>query len=336
MTNAAFVFDSRWVGEHGIGRFAREIQRRIPMEALALSGKPSDPIDPLRFSRALLSESRVVFSPGYNPPLFGFSRFVFCVHDLNHIDRGENSSPLKVVYYYLILRRACRKAAAVLTVSEYSRQRLIEWAGVAPERVVNVGNGVDPSFRVDIESFNPGYPYLLCVSNRKKHKNEVRVIEGFAGAAINSNFKLLLTGSSTMELVELIDGLGVSDRVVFTGVVPESEFPQLYKGARALVFPSLYEGFGLPVIEAMACGTPVITSTTTSLPEVAGDAALLVDPESVSAISNAIEMLVTDDGLHARLAAAGIKQAAKFTWDDAAGKVRAVLEQVRGRCISGR
>lgn len=327
--------DKRWQGSHGIGRFATQIFRLCPeIEPLDPGGRPTEALDGLRLARVLssLPPKSVFFSPGFNPPLASAHSFVFTMHDLNHIDRGENSSWGKRLCYRLVLRRACRQAAAVLTVSEFSRRRIVDWAGVEAEKVVNVSNGV-------ARTFQPGPPqacreqdgYLLCVGNRKGHKNERRVVEAFARAGLPASVRLRFTGEASAELLELAQRGGVGGRVEFTGRVEERLMPALYREARALVFPSLYEGFGLPVLESMACGTPVITSTTTALPEVAGEAALLVDPESVEAIAAAICRLMQDEALGARLRERGLARAAQFTWERTAGLVWQVLEQATQR-----
>lgn len=323
-------FDYRWIGEHGIGRVARILEQRLSLPRIVAQGAPSSPADPLRLMIAMLRlpKGAAVFSPGYNAPLFVVRPFIFTIHDLNHIDRSENSSALKRLYYRLIMRRACHKAFRVLTVSEFSRQRIIAWAGVEPNRVVNVGNGVDECYRPDAIPYAPGFSYLLCVSNRKAHKNEPKVLEAFARADIDLAIRLIFTGEANERLLTLCRQLGVENRVAFIGRVPEEDLPGLYRGAVALVFPSLYEGFGLPVIEAMACGTPVLTSNTTSLPEVAGDAALLVDPLSVEQITQGIERLCTDEALLTVLAERGLRQAAMFRWDGVSDKVQAVLDEL--------
>lgn len=267
----------------------------------------------------------VFFSPGYNTPLFSRLPFVFTLHDLNHIDRPENSSAAKRLYYSTILKQSCHRAARVLTVSNYSRTRIAEWSGVPLERITNVGNGVDIAFNPGVEPHSPGYPYLFCVGNRKLHKNEYRVIEAFSAADVPEELRLIFSGSPTAELLARIENRGMTGRFVFAGRIPELTLPSFYKGAIALLFPSLYEGFGLPVIEAMACGTPVITSNTTSLPEVAGEAALLVNPESVEEIASAIRRLLTDSCLQEDLRTRGYTQAAKFTWERTSAKVNEAL-----------
>jgi glycosyltransferase involved in cell wall biosynthesis len=325
-----FFFDYRWVGDHGIGRVTRMLDERLCLQHLNISGKPTSPIDPLRMLFAMLKmpKDAAVFSPGYNAQLFMVRPYIFTIHDLNHIDRPENSSILKKIYYYFLLRRACHNAFRVLTVSEFSRQRIISWAHVPPKHVVNIGNGVDDCYRPDVSPYQPGYQYLLCVGNHKAHKNESRVLEAFAAAKIDSTIRLIFTGNANEELMLQCRHLGVENRVIFMGRIPEDHLPGLYKGALALVFPSLYEGFGLPVIEAMACGTPVLTSNTTSLPEVAGDAALLVDPTSINQIKTAIGQLCSDAGLRRSLSQKGLQRAKFFKWDEVANKVKAVLNQM--------
>lgn len=266
-----------------------------------------------------------VLSPGYNAPLFAVRPYVFSIHDLNHIDRPENSSLLKRLYYRFIMRRAARGAFRVLTVSKFSMRRIIDWADVDPMRVINVGDGVDEAYRPDVLPYTPGYRYLLCVSNRKAHKNEPRVLQAFSQTAVDPDIRLIFTGRANEALLGHCRQYGVANRIVFAGRVAEEDLPSLYRGAIALVFPSLYEGFGLPVIEAMACGTPVLTSNTTSLPEVAGDAALLVDPLSVNEIAAGIERLCTDIVLRETLQRKGLLQAARFRWSDVATRVKAAL-----------
>lgn len=327
--NFTTFLDTRWIGDHGIGRFAAMLDQHLGLPHLPLTGNPWAPADPLRLWLALrrLPPGSAVLCPGYNAPLFTARPFIFTIHDLNHLDRPENSSRLKRLYYRLIIRRAAHQAFRILTVSEFSRQRIISWAGLAPERVVNVGNGVDAAYNPGGQAFTPGYPYLLCVGNRKPHKNEARVLAAFARADISRQIRLLFTGDPSEELTGLARDLAVAERVVFLGRVPEAELPGLYRGALALLFPSLYEGFGLPVIEAMACGTPVLTADTTALPEVAGDAALLVDPRAVPQIASGIEQLCGDETIRTELRRKGLIQAAKFSWAGVAARVKSVLAE---------
>jgi len=319
--------DQRWIGDHGIGRFARRVLGSLDYRPVSLASHPASALDAWRLARALkmVTCTDLFFSPGYNSPLFCNSPFMFTVHDLNHIDRPENSSAAKRLYYATVLKRACHRAARVLTVSEFSRGRIIEWSGVTPEKVVNVGNGVDPEYHPAATPCQLPYPYLLCVSNRKRHKNEFRTVQAFAASGIAGEMHLLFTGQPTDELAACIARHRLTSAVHFIGVVPGAELPGLYRSAVALVFPSLYEGFGLPVLEAMACGTPVVTGDNSALPETAGDAALLVDATSVEQIAEAMRRITYDSQLRAQLRSRGLAQAARLTWPSTIAKVQSLL-----------
>lgn len=331
MEDFMFIFDRRWFGEHGIGRFAKEVYVRCESyfkSSVILHGKPYRFYDGLYLSLKLAFNNGIFFSPGFNSPLFYYGQYILTIHDLNHIDFSQARTFMKSIYYRFILMRAVRNAFCVFTVSEYSKSRIIEWSGIEPHKVVNVGNGVDGSFSSFVSPLVTSYRYLLCVSNRKLHKNEFRLIRAFAISSIDSHVKLVFTGSPSSELLSLIDELSFKDRIVFIGRVADKDLPSLYRGALGLLFPSLYEGFGLPVVEAMACGIPVLTSNTTSLPEVAGDAALLVNPESIDEIRAGIERLVNEEGLRSELIAKGLERAKLFSWDAVAARVQAVLDEV--------
>ncbi|MGA8274474.1 MAG: glycosyltransferase family 1 protein [Candidatus Sulfotelmatobacter sp.] len=320
--------DQRWiVGNHGIGRFARHVLADLDYRPVSLASNPAAPLDSWRLARALgkLTRDDLFFSPGYNTPLFCAAPFIFTIHDLSHIYCPENSGPLLRLYYATIMKRACHRAAKILTVSEFTRNQIIEWSGAAPDKVFNVGCGVDTAYRPGDELYGLPFPYLLCVSNRKRHKNEFRVVEAFAKAGLDARMHLVFTGESTIDLARWIDQHQVSARIDFMGVVAESKLPALYRGAEALIFPSLYEGFGLPVLEAMASGTPVVTSNVTAMPEVAGDAALLVDPTAVRQIATAMEQIVSDISLRQRLQEKGLRRAAQYSWTGTASKVRELI-----------
>jgi len=319
--------DQRWIGDHGIGRFARHVLADLDYCPLTLRTHPAAPLDSWRLARALgnLTKHDLFFSPGYNTPLFCPSPFVFAIHDLSHIHCPENSSPPIRLYYATVLKRACRRAASILTISEFTRAQIVEWSGVPPEKVYNVSCGVDPTYRPEGDSYGLPFPYLLCVTNRKRHKNEFRVVEAFARSGLAAEIPLVFTGNSTPELAGCIERHRVTSRVHFTGLVPEAKLPSLYRGAEALVFPSLYEGFGLPLVEAMACGTPVLTSNITAMPETAGDAALLVDPTSVEQIAAAMGQIVSDTFLRQQLREKGLARATQFPWTRTSAMATGIL-----------
>lgn len=320
--------DQRWIGDHGIGRFARHVLAGLDYRPVALTSNPAAPLDAWHLTSALgkLTCNDLFFSPGYNTPLFCDAPFIFTIHDLSHIYCPENSSSLIRLYYATVLKRACHRAASIFTVSEFTRMQIVEWSAVKPHKVFNVGCGVDSAYHPGGDSYGVPFPYLLCVSNRKRHKNEFRVVEAFSRACLTPHIHLVFTGNADPELAHCIDRHRVSGRVDFLGTVPEEKLPSLYRGAKALVFPSLYEGFGLPLLEAMACGTPVITANVTAMPEVAGGAALLVDPTSLAQIARAMEQIVSDTTLSEQLRHKGLMRAAEFSWVITAARVHDLIK----------
>jgi glycosyltransferase involved in cell wall biosynthesis len=324
---AMIYADQRWIGHHGIGRFARHVLAGLDYRPVPLASNPAAPLDSWFLGRALgeLTRNDLFFSPGYNTPLYCPCPFVFTIHDLSHIYCPENRSLFIRLYYATIMKRACHRAAFILTVSEFTRGQIVDWSGAPAEKVFNVGCGVDPAYRPEGDSYGLPFPYLLCVSNRKRHKNELRVVEAFGKASLDPGIHLVFTGERTADLKHFIQAQQVSARVDFMGVVEEEKLPSLYRGSEALIFPSLYEGFGLPVLEAMACGTPVVTANVTAMPEVAGDAALLVDPTSIEQIARAMEQVVDDTLLRQRLRERARARAAQFSWARSAAKVHKLL-----------
>jgi glycosyltransferase involved in cell wall biosynthesis len=206
----------------------------------------------------------------------------------------------------------------VLTVSEYSRNEIREWAQVGDEKVVNVGNGVGLQFCGSGGRYDPGYPYLLYVGSHKPHKNLARLLKAFAISGVRRSVRLVLTGARDSKISARVEDLGLNGDVRFVEFPGDESLADLYRGAEGFVFPSLYEGFGLPPLEAMACGVPVLTSNVCSLPEVVGDAAILVDPLDVDAIADGIRRLVCDSELRARLQTEGPLRARRFSWAETA------------------
>lgn len=324
------VFDSRWVGTNGIGRFAFEVGNRLQISDYDGYGHPTSPFDSFVISLILVQyySNDWFLSPGYNAPILTRMPYILTIHDINHIDRPENSSFLKRLYYSTVLKRLCKNSRAILTVSNFSKDRISDWFNISKDKIFNVGNGVSEIFYQSEKKTRNNDDYVLCVSNRRGHKNEKSVLESFAQSLLPHTFKLVLTGSRTSELCNLAQSLGISERIIFTGHISESELADLYSGAFLLLFPSFYEGFGLPIAEAFASGTPVITSNVTSMPEIAGDAALLVNPSATNEIISAINQLYESPQLRTTLIERGRERAKFFSWDAVAAKVRAVVHSV--------
>jgi len=324
------LVDARWRGMGGIGRFADELLARLEhWHPLPLNSSPVHPLDPWRVSRAIKHTPHTVFfTPGFNPPFRSEHPFILVMHDLIHLDDPQESTLAKRLYYRWFLRPALHRAFRVLTVSEYSRQRLATWAQLDPTHINVVGNGVSAAFQPTGESHQPGYPYLLYVGNRKPHKNVTGLLKAFDQlGASHEDVHLVMTGQCDASMRNLLQQVNRADRVIFAGNSDDAALAKLYRGAMALVMPSFIEGFGLPVVEAMACGTPVIASKTTSLPEVTGDAAILIDPNDTTMITTAMNDVLSKSDLRESLRARGLERAIEFDWDRVAQRVQAVLHE---------
>ncbi|MCU0501939.1 MAG: glycosyltransferase family 4 protein [Anaerolineae bacterium] len=297
----------------------------------------------LRLSAEMLAHPPdVLFVPAHVLPLIHPRRSVVTVHDLGYLHYPEAHRAADRRYLEWSTRWNGRQATAVLADSQATKDDLVRAYGVDPGRVHVVYLGRDQAFGPvrdadQIAHVRERYGivgrYLLYVGTLQPRKNLARVIDAFAGLAGDpalAGVQLVLAGKRGWlydDLFAQVTRLGLTSRVVFPGYVEEADLPALLSGALALVFPSLYEGFGIPVLEAGACGVPVITSKTSSLPEVAGDAALLVDPHDVDAIADALLRIATDAELRAELDRRGQENVKRFSWEKCARETLTVLEE---------
>ncbi len=272
---------------------------------------------------------------------------VVTVHDLSFLRFPSAFRRFNRVYLSFITRISTRKATRVIAVSESTRQDVIALCGVPSGRVVVVPNGVaedfGPADLAEVEGFrrHKGLPerFILSLGTLEPRKNITRLLEAYAfwlrELATDSQPvpALVIAGSKGWfynTIFACVCDLGLTDRVIFPGFVPSEELPWWYRAAELFIYPSLYEGFGLPVLEAMACGTPTITSDISSLPEVAGDAALLVDPGDPQALATAIARVLTEPELAIAMRTAGLAQASRFSWKRTAAETIAVYRAALG------
>jgi glycosyltransferase involved in cell wall biosynthesis len=310
------LIDNRWAGDTGIGRLCKEVMKHTPAEVnstfVASKMGLGNLFSPLMLSNEIRkAKPDIFYSPSFMPPVAFSTPYIFTVHDLMHL---FYYTKMHRTYYQQVIARLAKKAKKIITVSEFSKQQLVEILGIKSDLIRVIYNGVDPSFALNKEQYEMGRPYLLYVGNRRKNKNLAAMLVAFAQADIPKDFVFLLTGNPNPELIVLLSKLRISSRVRFLGFVKEAELPKLYKGAYATMFVSLMEGFGLPVIESMASGTPVLTSSESSLPEIAADAALCVSPYEVEAITHGINRLVSDNELYKELKEKGLRRAQDFSW----------------------
>jgi glycosyltransferase involved in cell wall biosynthesis len=285
--------------------------------------------------RSMAADRIDLFHATYAPPPLPNKPFVFTMHCASNFAHPEYY-PTWIRWRLNALQRAgLRRARTILCVSDFVARYLRDQFRVPPGRLVTVYNGVAPEFFAASAAAGPfDFPYVLYAGKLQARKNVVGLIHAFARyrELTGSEARLVLAGKrvETSEGIdEAIAAHNLASHVVELGYVSDraSLLPRLYAGARMLVFPSLYEGFGIPVAEAMAAGCPVVASNVTSLPEIAGDAALLVDPSSIDAIAEAMARLDRDTALRAGLIERGRLRAARFTWESTARQTLAAYRK---------
>ena len=300
--------------------------------------------DQARLPRALGRDGVSVFlSPYYKGPLCAPCPVVLTIHDLFFIDYPGRRRPLYDAVVSRLARLYARRAAAIVADSEYSRRSITTRLGIDPSKVTVIPVALGEEFRpeplTDAVKLRYGIasPYILYVGNFMPHKNLPRLLRAYAAlpGSVRAGHALVLAGGDRVgrpALEALAAGLGVAGRVLFPGLVDDRDLPALYTGAAVVVLPSLEEGFGLPALEAMACGAPVIASNRGALPEVIGDAALTVDPEAEAEIAAAMARVLSDARLADDLRRRGRARAPLFAPSMTAERVVALLGDVsRGR-----
>jgi glycosyltransferase involved in cell wall biosynthesis len=294
-------------------------------------------------SAATLERSLDVFhATDYRIPRLERTPVCASLYDAVPLSHPEWGNPKLRAIKNFVLRRSAQWAESIVTLSHAMVPQLVEQYGIHENRIHVTWLGVDAVWyqrvpETAIEQLRAKYGldagYLLFVGTLQPRKNVHRLLQAYAGlpTSMRGDVQLVIAGKAGWGVGELVAELRAANaggRVRWLDYVAQSDLPTLYQGARGFVFPSLYEGFGLPVLEAFASGTPVVTSDTSSLPEVAGNAALLVDPSDSDAIAAAMLRLIEDDALHAELRSRGIARAREFTWKDCADKTLAVLQSM--------
>jgi glycosyltransferase involved in cell wall biosynthesis len=276
------------------------------------------------------------------PPTLPRTRTVLTVHDLTFIRDPESAFPRLRHYLNRVVPRSVARATRVLADSAATQSDLVELLGTPAEKVTVLYGGVDARFvpvreperlaAIRVKYGIGDEPFILGIGTLQPRKNYKRLIQAFSNLKPpTSNLKLAIAGEKGWmydDIFSKVKQLGLEGHVLFPGFVDDDDLPALYSAAEMLAYPSIYEGFGLPLLEAMACGTPVVTSVTSSLPELAGDAALLVEPTDVDAIATAMRRLLQDADLRRRLVAAGFEQGRKFTWEKAAAQLLGIYEDM--------
>ena len=277
-------------------------------------------------------------------------KLVVTIHDVMYLLPNRVLPPSRVVrqqfgrlYRKFVVPSVARRADRIIADSEFTKQEVVDYLKVLPDRIRAVHLGIDAQFasladKIDATPKEIGAqevdaPYILALGAGDSRKNTLAVIRAYSARwrELPSQERLVIVGlrdSQTSAANELVRQLGLSERVFFAGYVSEESLAWFYKSARCFLYPTLYEGFGLPPLEAMTCGTPVITSDCTSVPEVARGAAILVDPTSDQSIGDALVRLLQDEPLRRRLIRQGKAQVRKFRWQETVRKTLAVYEEL--------
>ncbi len=297
----------------------------------------------IKFEYALRRVSKlrsfsVYHETGFVPSAVPELPVVYTIFDLSLIKFRDKHPGERVRFFDFFLKRRIDYVDHVITISEYIKGEVTELLGIEKERITAIPLAPEPLFSPRPPEQVKGvlktrkWPddYLLFVGSREPRKNLSSIVRAL-GLTNNNRMPLIVVGWEgwgDRGWAEEVERNGLRDRIFLAGYVDDETLACLYSGAVALLYPSLYEGFGLPVLEAMACGCPVICSNTSSLPEVSGDAALLVDPQDVEALSDAIDRMIGDTALRQGLRARGFKRAAGFTWEETARQTLEVFKKV--------
>jgi glycosyltransferase involved in cell wall biosynthesis len=274
----------------------------------------------------------VFHSPHYTFPFGLAGKGIVTIHDLIHLRVPNVVSAPKRTYARFLIGHACRAADQVIVDSEFTKQDVLKDFRIAAEKINVVHLGVSPAFRPaggqdqgkgTIERLGIRRPYLLYSGALKPHKNVGLLLQAFARLTRTHDIDLVLSGEplgGRPDLIALAKSLGITDRLVSTGMTSEADVVALNQHAMVSVLPSLYEGFGLSVLEAMASGVPVVAANATSIPEVVGDAGVLFEPRDVDDLVTALDRVLTDTRLRDELRTRGLARAGEFTWKRCAQK----------------
>ena len=343
------TIDLRWIDASGVGTYIKGVLpgiiRRLADVSIAGIGDPArlhqfswsessnfriidcgagrySIAEQIQLPLAIPRETDLFFSPYYTIPLLYRGKLAVTVHDLSHLFSEEIVRDFrKRLYSKAMFRALVKRASIIFTVSQFTKSELLRYTAVEADKVFPIHLGVSSEWRHadGLPAIRPK-PYLIYVGNIKPNKNLGRLVDGFLRVRDRIPHDLVIVGQKdgflTGESSHLFDRInGASDRIHLTGQVPYADLRSLVGHADALIMPSLYEGFGLPPIEAMASGVPVVVSRAASLPEICGDAALYFDPMSEEDIASRLLQIAQDPALRERLRDAGIRQSLLYDWD---------------------
>jgi len=360
------TIDVRWINASGIGTYIRNIVpgvlKSMPNEQFTLIGSPGEIKklllkdfetmpnvtlveahsemysikEQFEIPKLIPSNTKLYFSPHYPIPLGYKGRLLVTVHDVFHLAMPKLVGGWhKRCYANLMFRHLCNRATAIITVSEFTKRELYRLVHIETLPIYPIHLGVNQSwFEVDKTNSPHHKPYLVFVGNIKPNKNLATLVDAYIKILPEIPHDLILIGKKSGFITgdSQVKALAKQypDRIIFTDLVSDESLKNYVANASALVFPSLYEGFGLPPLEAMACGCPVIVSDKASVPEVCGDAAIYFNPESTDDLAKKMINLLNDQSLQDNLCHRGIERAKQFTWEKSIAQTVAVIQNLLG------
>ncbi|WP_420223952.1 glycosyltransferase family 4 protein [Pigmentiphaga litoralis] len=300
------------------------------MVDLSVTGPIGSPLSPVRvqcaISRSSANNEDIFWNPGFIPAINTRLKSVVTVHDLTHL---RFYSAKHRLYYDWVLKHLYRRCERIVCVSEYTKAEFCAWSRFPHSRVNVVYNGISERFLTNKVEADLGFPYVLYPGNYRPYKNLDRLFQAYSGSRLpGEGVKLVLTGSGSESLLATAKRLRISDHVVFAGFVPEERLAELYRGSLAVAFVSLYEGFGLPLLEAMASDVPAVTSNVSAMPEIAGDAAIIVDPYAADEIIHGLHEAVFNSERRHQISERAKERLRKFSWDSSAVKMANIFDDL--------
>lgn len=280
----------------------------------------------------------LLHAPSFMAPLASPCRMIMTIHDLNHMVLPQFYTPFHQFYYQTFVRSCMKRSDYILTVSNFSKDEIIGNLDIAPEKVLVTYNGVSDKYQPVTNKELLDYvrdiyelpeKFIFCLSNNKPHKNVHQLVRAFCYSKVT--IPLVLACPVDKNLIRIAENYGKKHLLYFSKFIEEEHLPSVYSMTYLFVYPSTYEGFGLPPLEALSCGAPVVVAKSSSLPEVVGDAAIFTNPFDYQDIARSLELGVNDDELRAKLKRRGVEHAGKFSWRKMTQQTLDIYHQCQGK-----
>ena len=348
------TIDSRMSSSSGIGTYIQNILFAIPFKKKLIINDKKEDTENVQFCRVPFSSiytiseqlllpfyirnTDIFWSPHYNIPLLPLrsKKRVVTIHDVFHLAYRKDLSLLQRIYSKVMINAAVRLSNIVFTVSNFSKNEIIKYTGCESQKIYVVYNGVSPDYNSGYDFKQINQDYILYVGNIKPHKNLKNAIKAFQLIIEKfPTYKFYIVGKKDgfiteglTEINSIIEELG--EKLFFTGWVKEEELKNYYANAKLFIFPSLYEGFGIPPLEAMACGCPTLVSNAACIPEICGNASIYFNPKDSLEIADKITILLLDEKLRKEVIGKGFDRVKLFNWQQSIEKTTTVLEKLMG------